>query len=157
VRRTQRRECAWRLAGASHSRGAASRRRLLSDDRGATLIEFAVTSLLFMTIVFGTIEFSRMIMDYNIVSNAAREGVRYASVRGAGSGRAATASDIQNYVAGRSSGLLAPGNVTVAWPVNNQTGSDVQVQASYAFAPIVALLPSGTISLSSTTRMTIVR
>ncbi len=132
-------------------------RRLLRNDRGATLVEFAVSSLLFMTIALGTIEFSRMIMHYNVVSNAAREGVRYASVRGGNSGHPATATDIQNFVAGRSSGLLTAGNVTVTWPVDTLVGSPVQVQVTYGFAPIVGLLPSASISLSSTTQMIIVK
>jgi len=131
--------------------------RLIGEERGAALVEFAVSSLLFVTVAFGTMEFSRMILDYNIVSNAAREGVRWASVRGAASGRTATATNIKNYVVGRSSGLLAVSNVTVTWPVDNNVGSDVQVQVQYPFTPIVSMLPSATINLNSTTRMTIVR
>jgi len=148
-----------RREGSSRSTAprAGSWRRLARHDDGATLVEFAVTSLLFMTLAFGTLEFSRMIMDYNIVSSAAREGVRYASVRGASSGRAATATDVKNYVVSRANGLLTASNVTVTWPVNNQAGSEVQVQASYSFVPIVGLLPSAAITLSSTTKMIIVR
>jgi Flp pilus assembly protein TadG len=132
-------------------------RRLIGEERGAALVEFAVSSLLFVTVAFGTMEFSRMIMDYNIVSNAAREGVRWAAVRGAASGRTATATSIKNYVVSRANGLLAPSNITVTWPVNNNVGSDVQVQVQYPFVPIAAMLPQATINLTSTTRMTIVR
>jgi Flp pilus assembly protein TadG len=127
------------------------------DARGATLVEFALASTLFFTITFGTIEFGRMILDYNIVSNAAREGVRYASVRGASSGRAATADQIRQYVASRSVGLLSTSNVTVSWPTNNATGSVVQVQVQYSFTPIVTLLPQTGINLTSTTRGYILR
>ncbi len=132
-------------------------RKLFSHDHGATLVEFAVTSLLFFLIAFGTLEFSRMILDYNIVSWSAREGVRYASVRGATSGHAATTTDIQNYVVSRANGLLSASNVTVTWPLNNKTGSEVEVQVSYSFVPVVGMLPSAAINLSSTTRMFIVR
>lgn len=133
------------------------RRRALRDERGAALVEFAVTSLLFFTIAMGTLEFGRMIMDYSIVSNAAREGVRYAAVRGNASGHVATATEVQNYVAGRSVGLLSASNVAVTWPTNKNQGSLVQVQVTYDFTPIVALLPSQTVRLRSTTEMTIVR
>jgi len=132
------------------------RQRLL-DSRGATLVEFALASTLFFTITFGTIEFGRMIVDYNIVSNAAREGVRYASVRGASSGRAVTADNVKQYVASRSAGLLATTNITVTWPTNNAVGSVVQVQVQYNFTPIVTLLPQTAVNLSSTTRGVIVR
>lgn len=133
------------------------RRRAVRDDRGAVMIEFAVSSLLFFTIALGTLEFGRMIMDYSIVSNAAREGVRYAAVRGNQSGHTATAGEVQTYVAGRSTGLLSAGNVAVTWPTNKNQGSLVRVQVTYNFTPIVALLPSQTVQLRSTTEMTIVR
>ena len=110
-----------------------------------------------MLIVFGTIEFGRMILDYNIVSNAAREGVRYAAVRGSSSGHAATANDVANYVASRSVGLLQASNVTVTWPTNNAPGSVVQVQVQYSFTPIVTLLPQTAVNLSSTTKSYILR
>lgn len=132
-------------------------RRLVRDARGATLVEFAGSSILFLTVAFGTIESSRMIHSYNIVSNAAREGVRYASVRGAGSGRPVTATAVKAYVAGRSAGLLTASNITVTWPVDNSTGSIVRVQVQYPFTPVVALLPSATINLNSTTELVIVR
>jgi Flp pilus assembly protein TadG len=127
------------------------------DARGAALVEFALASTLFFTITFGTIEFGRMILDYNIVSNAAREGVRYAAVRGSSSGHAATAADIKAYVAGRSVGLLQPSNITVTWPTNNAPGSVVQVQVQYSFTPIVTLLPQTAVNLSSTTKSYILR
>jgi Flp pilus assembly protein TadG len=133
------------------------RRLGMRDARGATLVEFALASTLFFTITFGTIEFGRMILDYNIVSNAAREGVRYAVVRGASSGRAASANDVASYVAGRSAGLLSASNVTVTWPTNNSPGSVVQVQVQYSFTPIVTLLPQTAINLSSTTRGIVLR
>jgi Flp pilus assembly protein TadG len=125
--------------------------------RGATLVEVALASTLFLTITFGTIEFGRMILDYNIVSNAAREGVRYAAVRGSSSGRAASAHDVATYVASRSGGRLSPSNVTVTWPTNNAPGSVVQVQVRYGFTPIVTLLRQTSVNLSRTTKAHILR
>lgn len=127
------------------------------DARGATFVEFALASTLFFTITFGAIEFGRMILDYNIVSDAAREGVRYAAVRGSSSGRAASAHDVATYVASRSGGLLSPSNVTVTWPTNNAPGSVVQVQVRYGFTPIVTLLPQTAVNLSRTTTANILR
>lgn len=131
--------------------------RAIKDARGATLVEFALASILFFTITFGTIEFGRMILDYNIVSNAAREGVRYAIVRGSASGRTATADEVKQYVVGRSVGLLSTSNVTVTWPTNKAVGSVVRVQVQYSFTPIVTLLPQTAVNLSSTTQAIILR
>jgi Flp pilus assembly protein TadG len=132
-------------------------RRAFGDQRGATLVEFALASTLFFTITFGTIEFGRMILDYNIVSNAAREGARYAAVRGSSSGRTATADQVKQYVASRSVGLLSTSNVTVTWPTNKDPGSVVQVHVEYSFTPIVTLLPQTAVNLSSTTKSYILR
>jgi len=129
----------------------------LRDARGATLVEFALASILFFTIAFGTIEFGRMILDYNIVSNAAREGARYAALRGGASGHAATANEVATYVVSRSVGLLSTSNVTVTWPVNNSPGNLVQVRVQYSFTPIVTLLPQTAVNLSSTTKAYILR
>ena len=129
----------------------------IKDARGATLVEFALASILFFTITFGTIEFGRMILDYNIVSNAAREGVRYAVVRGTSSGRTATADQVKQYVVSRSVGLLSTSNVTVTWPTNQAVGSVVRVRVQYSFRPIVTLLPQAAVNLSSTTQAIILR
>jgi Flp pilus assembly protein TadG len=127
------------------------------DARGATLVELGLASALFFTITFGAIEFGRMILDYNIVSDAAREGVRFAAVRGSSSGRAASANDVATYVASRSGGRLSPSNVRVTWPTNNAPGSVVQVQVRYGFTPIVTLLRQTSVNLSRTTEAPILR
>ena len=129
----------------------------VKDARGATLVEVALASTLFLTITFGTIEFGRMILDYHVVSNAAREGARYAAVRGSSSGRAASANDVATYVASRSGGRLSPSNVTVTWPTDNAPGSVVQVQVRYGFTPIVTLLRRTAVNLGSTTEANILR
>lgn len=129
----------------------------LRDATAATLVEVALASTLFITITFGTIEVGRMILDYNVLSDAARAGVRYGIVRGASSGRAASAVEVATYVAGRSAGLLSASDVTVSWPTNNATGSVIQVQVQYSFTPIITLLPQTGINLTSTTSGYILR
>ncbi len=47
------------------------------SQRGATMVEFAIISLAFFTIVVGIFDFGRAILYYNMLSNAAREGARY--------------------------------------------------------------------------------
>jgi Flp pilus assembly protein TadG len=47
-------------------------------ERGATLLEFAIGATVFLTIMFGVIEFGRCLWTHNALSDAARRGARYA-------------------------------------------------------------------------------
>src|SRR3712207_5372250 len=53
-------------------------RALRTGERsGQAVVEFAVVSLAFFMIVFGTIDFGRAVYMYSELSNAVREGARY--------------------------------------------------------------------------------
>ena len=130
--------------------------RILRDDLGAELVEFALMSVAFFTIVFGTLEFSRLIWQYNIVANAAKEGARWASARGATSDSPATSDSVSTYVQTRVYGMTV--TVTTTWnPTTKKAGSVVTVAVSGSFVPIVPILPQNTITLSSTAQMMISR
>jgi len=131
------------------------RRLFCRDDRGAELVEFALVSIVFLVIVFGTLDFGRMVSEYNIVANAAKDGSRYASVRGAATSSPATASDVSSYVQGRAMGMSV--TVTTTWNPHNKSGSTVAVQVQGTFSPIIGILPQSTITLSSTSQMLIIR
>ena len=60
----------------------AARRWLLGDDRGENIIEFALASTVFFTTIFGIIIFGIGVWQYNMVSDLAQEGARWASVHG---------------------------------------------------------------------------
>src|SRR5437867_3885368 len=51
-----------------------------SDDRGATLVEFAIAATVFLTSMFAVIEFGRALWVHNALSDAARRGARYATL-----------------------------------------------------------------------------
>jgi Flp pilus assembly protein TadG len=53
-------------------------RRLAQSESGAELIEFSLTLPLLLLIVLGIIEFGFMFREYEVVTNAAREGARIA-------------------------------------------------------------------------------
>ena len=57
-------------------------RGLRRDERGAELIEFSLISILMLMLVFGIMEFGRAIWIYGTVAHVAREGARFAIVRG---------------------------------------------------------------------------
>jgi hypothetical protein len=63
------------------------RRLVASRDEGASAVEFALVSLLLITLVFGIIEFSLLLRDNVSVTSAVRSAARIASA-GAGSGPA---------------------------------------------------------------------
>ena len=50
------------------------------NERGTTMAEFAVVALLFFTILFGIIEFGRLLYTHNALTDATRKGARYASI-----------------------------------------------------------------------------
>ena len=55
-------------------------RKLMSDQRGATLVEFALVVLLLLTFLFGIIEFGWIFHGRITISGAVREGARVAIV-----------------------------------------------------------------------------
>jgi Flp pilus assembly protein TadG len=57
-------------------------RRLLRSESGAELIEFALTLPLLLLVVLGIMEFGLMFREYEVVTNAAREGARIAILPG---------------------------------------------------------------------------
>ena len=83
-------------------------RRHLRKDFGGTLVETALSIFLLLTFMFGIMEGSLAIYSYHFISNAAREGTRYAIVRGSDwssactssvtSGCTVTAAQLETYV-----------------------------------------------------------
>jgi Flp pilus assembly protein TadG len=51
--------------------------------RGAAVVEFAVVAPVFITLVFGMIEYGRMVMVQQMLTNASREGARVGVLDGA--------------------------------------------------------------------------
>ena len=66
----------------TYSRKAHLRTRLrLAEEDGVAAVEFAIVSVLLLTLVFGMIEFGIAYSKVNVYTGAAREGARYAAVR----------------------------------------------------------------------------
>jgi Flp pilus assembly protein TadG len=103
------------------------------DERGATLLEFAIGATVFLTAMFAVIEFGRALWTHNALSDAARRGARYAVNH-----PATDVASVQNVVV---YGDPAGGSQPL---VNNLTTSNVQVQYS-SFG-----LGAGTVSVSIT-------
>jgi Flp pilus assembly protein TadG len=163
----------WRLRG-MHS--VASRiRRTLRAETGATIVEFAVASIILFTLVFGVIAICLALYSYNVTAEAAREATRYAVVRGSHCDPK-TFSDcnidqtgLLTYVQSLGFPGINPSNLTVAAsattptlvtctstlkPCNNP-GSTVQVTVSYQFPLVIPFVPSQQLTMSSTSAMVI--
>jgi TadE-like protein len=54
------------------------RSNLSNRERGTTMAEFAIVASVFFMIVFGIVEFSRLLYTHNALTDAARRGARYA-------------------------------------------------------------------------------
>jgi Flp pilus assembly protein TadG len=50
------------------------------NERGSTLVEFAIGATVFMTAMFGVLEFGRALWVHNALTDAARRGARYATM-----------------------------------------------------------------------------
>ena len=147
--------------------------------RGATLPETALVIGVVLMLMFGIIDFSRYMYTYGFVANAARQGARWAMVRGSLSCTNApnlvhcnaTPAQIQSYVQSLSVGLTNSASITVnqtasnVWPTctplaaggasGNAPGCIVAVQVSYPFKFILPYLPGPTYNMTSTSKMII--
>ena len=48
------------------------------SERGSTLVEFTIGALVFLTAIFGVLEFSRLLFTHNALSDSVRRAARYA-------------------------------------------------------------------------------
>ncbi len=97
---------------------------------GAAAVEFAVVAPVLFLLIFGMIEFGRMVMVQQVLTNASREGARIAVLDGATTSDVTTA--VQNYLAGASvSGATI--TVTPNPPSSAGYGEPVTVTVSVGF------------------------
>src|SRR5438552_663662 len=79
--------------------------RRRSREQGSELVEFALSSVLFFITTFGVFELGLAIWHYNVVASAAKEGARWAAVRGSTTATPATEATVAAYVNTRVYGL----------------------------------------------------
>lgn len=132
------------------------------------MIEFALSVSALLLVLFGIIDFGRAMYTDHALANVARQGSRWAIVRGSKctlSGCPAQSADVQTYVRGLNTPLLDANSITVtaAWPGNtgcsvttgqkNARGCIVTVTVSYPFNYL--MLPIASHTLTSTSQMVI--
>jgi len=150
---------------------------ILSDETGSELVEFAFSICIVLACMFGILYVSLALYADHFVANAAKEGARYAMVRGSSWGGSActstsaysctaTNTDVNNFV----KSILTPGladsdlKVNASWPGTTPSGSTcdttngdnspycvVEVKVSYSFASsLLPFIPEKTLAFSST-------
>jgi Flp pilus assembly protein TadG len=124
--------------------------------RGNAIVEAALGLAAFLMVLCGLMDFGRLNWERNVLAHAAREGVRYAIVRGRSSGSAASEYAVARVVKAQAVGLN-PDSLAVraTWIPDNRPGSTVQVEVNYPFSPIMPFIPLGNIALKSNSRMVI--
>jgi Flp pilus assembly protein TadG len=105
--------------------GHVQKRRPADSEQGSVILETAMSLMILLTFMFGVMETGLALYAYNFISEAAREGTRYAIVRGSSAGAScasfsslachASQTDIKNYVASRGFNGITSDNVTVAY------------------------------------------
>jgi Flp pilus assembly protein TadG len=124
---------------------------------GQSTVEFALTIVIVIIVLFGAIEMTLMIYTYNILADAAKEGVRYAIVHGTGTGAAnctgpggggvtctdSTGANIQTVVSKYTSLSFHDSTamtVTPTFPDSSSVSpSRVRVTISYVYQPFLSI------------------
>jgi Flp pilus assembly protein TadG len=125
--------------------------------RGATLVEFALSFLLFITMMVGLVEASRMVWTYTTLAHAARRGARYVMVHNGRNPAApeAIAAVVKTFTIG-----LDGDSVTVTPSYEDASrsgGSTASVAVSYPFQFIASPLvfSDDGITLTATSKTTL--
>jgi Flp pilus assembly protein TadG len=159
------------------ARGCETTRRA-NREAGGTLVEFALSATVLTALVFGVMAMCMALYIYHFVSDAAREGARYAIVRGSSCSTygkftsdcplstTANPSPIQTYVRSLTFPGINPNNLTVtaswsAYPARtcaapcNSPGDLVTVRATYSYSLSIPFVLTKTLSMSSSSEMII--
>ena len=159
-----------------------ARHRSGHGEAGASIVETALALTILLPFIFGVIEACLMLYTYHFISEAARDGSRYAIVRGSTAGAANCTApgpatciaqggnntgDIATYVKGLSFPGIDPSNMTVnsAWSAYvhgstcgtpcNSPGNLVTVTVTYNFPLSIPFVPAHTYTMASTSAMVI--
>lgn len=155
-------------------------RKLVREESGTEIIEFAVSALVLFPLLFGVMDISRALYTYHFVSYAAQQGARYAAVHGGDwtnictsatqNACETTQSLTQTYVQSLTTTGIIGSSVTVAMTDiahqtvtttttgctssttdnSNEKGCLVSVQVSYVFNYLPGTLPHGSVTLTAT-------
>jgi Flp pilus assembly protein TadG len=160
-------------------------KRRAGNERGSAIMETAMSTVIFLTFLFGIFETGFALYTYFFISEAAREGTRYAIVRGSTAGGSGTAcasysaydcqaskAQIKSYIQNLGLPGINPANMTIPDPVwtaytnaantcpaspnpCNSPGNQVAITVQYNFPFVLPFAPKLTYTMSSTSAMII--
>lgn len=142
------------------------------------MVEFGFVAAVLLLLLFGVIDFARLLYTEHAVTTLARSAARWAIVHGSSSNSPDTAASVQTYVRGLNTPLMDSSSINVAtsWPTpapsaspgptactapnpsatpsgssdaNNVRGNPVCVTVTYAFRYLTLSKPNKTISSTS--------
>lgn len=154
--------------------------RKAGNEEGASLVEFAISAAILLSLTLGVMGFSLVAYSYFYVADAARQGTRYAMVRGntqtgdcttpGPANCIAQTADIQTYVQNGALPGINGSNLTVTSTWLSRTGAScgttdsckppgnqVRVTVSYSYALALGYLPHQTFTMSSSSQEVIAR
>jgi hypothetical protein len=108
-------------------------------EKGQAILEFALILPLFLILIMGVVDFGLALKSYITVTNASREGARYAVI--------CPSNDtvIKTRVADYSDGLLTADNVSLSWEGGTRCTSEKYVEVTttydhYFITPLAGVL-----------------
>ncbi len=129
--------------------------RRVREDHGQAVVELALVSVVLVTLVFGGIEFGRMLNAWAIVTQASREGARAAAAQCSLSAGCDVV--VQSAIESSLVGLNVPAARWDMDPGPYITGAPIQVRVEYDIAPvtplIAAFIPGGSLTVTGDTTM----
>jgi Flp pilus assembly protein TadG len=114
------------------------------NQKGAALLEAAITIPIILLIAVGIFEFGRAYQTWQVLTNAAREGARLAVI--SGSTDADVTTTVRNYMQAGNLDNYATATVTITRTVpltGTDTGSQVQIAYPFQFMvlqPVIQLI-----------------
>jgi len=141
------------------------------SEGGSALIETAASLPVLFALLFCFMELCLVFYSYDMISESAREGTRYAMLlsstctTSSGASCTATAAQVNSYVSGLGWPNLAGGTMTVSTTYKTRAGgagtnivSDfVVVQITYVLPITMPFVPKNSITLKSTSQMVLVQ
>ena len=131
--------------------------RLVGDRRGGVAIEFAFIIPIAILLTIGAVEVARAVSVQASINQAAKETVRFASVRGTASGAAATEAQLEAMAVQLANLADASTSAAVTWSPDNSPGSVVTMDMQTTFSPVALPFGPSSYTFTSTASMTIVR
>jgi Flp pilus assembly protein TadG len=121
---------------------------------GATLVEAAITALTLFTLVMGVAEFGRAYSIRQTLTNAAREGARYAVAPDATTGVLPSPSDVTAFATPLLGSNSVKGAVSVATTTHTVNGVSLTYTQVTASAPYrFFFFPFGAVTMTATSEM----